>query len=137
MIHITFFFCGGKIHCATVLTLRKIASVFVALIALGMPVIACALPGMEMNEDENACCRQMAEKCGMSQMPDSHSCCKGSPELKADSVQVKHRFAGTMTPGLQVAAARAFIPVLNRQAMDVSGLISSESPPGCSPILRI
>ena len=137
MIHITFFFRHGKIDSVTVLTLRKIASVLVALIVLGMPVIACALPGVEMSEDENACCRQMAERCGMSQMPASHSCCKGSPELQADSLQAMQVFAATMLPASHAAGALVLIPMPNRHVTEAGSFISSESPPGCSPILRI
>src|SRR5947209_18704241 len=40
------------------------------------PAMACVLPGATMTPAERECCHHMAEQCGSSMMPASHSCCK-------------------------------------------------------------
>jgi hypothetical protein len=52
----------------------KSAAVVLALCVWGTPLMACMVPDT-VTEAERECCEQMADKCGSSMMPDSHSCC--------------------------------------------------------------
>src|SRR5581483_8525994 len=41
------------------------------------PAIACLVPMHKMTKAEHDCCMKMAQECGSSVMPSSHSCCQG------------------------------------------------------------
>lgn len=60
---------------------RSVAAVFVSIMLLWVtaPLLACVLPGQRMTAQEHACCKRMAQMCGSSTMPQSHSCCKVEP----------------------------------------------------------
>ena len=53
----------------------KLAALILALCVCGTPLMACMVPDT-LTEAERECCEQMADKCGSSMMPDSHSCCQ-------------------------------------------------------------
>ena len=123
--------------------MKHIAKVgILALIALvgGTPVMACMLPSVVLTDQEKACCRRMAHRCGDHSMPSSHSCCKtvGSPDRAAvakssfnpapplQSVYVTQPAVG---PG-DLACRADLRP-------SVPGHSPPESPPSRSDILRI
>lgn len=41
------------------------------------PAVACLVPMHQMTKAEHDCCMKMAQECGSSMMPSSHSCCQG------------------------------------------------------------
>src|SRR5262245_32117522 len=56
------------------------------LLMLGVPVMACLVPGADLSEAEKACCRQMANQCGHDQVPSSHSCCRPASATEQTAV---------------------------------------------------
>jgi hypothetical protein len=108
-----------------------------ALFVLSLPILACALPGQQMSEEEQTCCLHMADECNGSQMGESHSCCNKLPQIGASALQVTNKyapvtldFAVQIAPDLQPGAETvdAAIPCV---------LVRPESPPGQPSVLRI
>src|SRR5258708_32006607 len=64
----------------------------VAVLLLGGPIMACAIPDTQLTAAEKQCCKEMGGDCGQdaSGMPMSHSCCK-------TSVQPPHDFRPSST----------------------------------------
>jgi hypothetical protein len=102
--------------------------------------MACMLSSNVLTEQEKACCRRMAHRCGDHTMPSSHSCCKtvGSPEQVAVarpscSQTPQLDFVYLMQPTVAVGdmvhhtVIRSIVP----------GHSPPESPPSSSDILRI
>jgi len=56
--------------------IRAFALLTIALLWAITPAMVCVLPGATMTPVERECCQHMAEQCGSSMMPASHSCCK-------------------------------------------------------------
>src|SRR5882724_5762594 len=109
-----------------------------ALFVLSVPILACALPGQQMSEEEQTCCLHMGDECGSSQMGESHSCCNKLPQIGASVLQVtdKHApvtldYALQIAPGLQPNAAIMVAAVLPQV------ITPPESPPGQPSVLRI
>src|SRR6185312_1094932 len=46
-----------------------------ALLLVALPLMACVQPGVVMTAAEQACCKQMAQRCGDAGMAKSHNCC--------------------------------------------------------------
>jgi hypothetical protein len=118
-------------------SLRKCVCLGIALFVLSLPILACALPGQQMSEEEQTCCLHMADECGNSQM-ESHSCCTKLPQTGASVLQVTNKYAPvTLDYAVQVA------PVRQQNVPDmVAGVLprvitSPESPPGQPSVLRI
>jgi hypothetical protein len=59
------------------------------LLILSAPLLACAFPGQELNEEEQACCRHMAQRCGSMDMSSSHSCCQTEIRQAGPMLQVE------------------------------------------------
>ena len=116
---------------------RKLVCALVALIVLAPPLMACALPGVQMSDEEKACCRHMADQCDGSVMPDSHSCCKQSTATQTGAFQIKQSYS----PALEVASIPAVAPLpapaVPVATMEKRILAFSESPPGLISVLRI
>jgi hypothetical protein len=107
-----------------------------ALFVLSVPILACALPGQQMSEEEQTCCLHMADDCSSSQM-ESHSCCNKLPRTGASVLQVTNKYARValdyavqVTFDLQpnVPTMIAIVPRVVTQP---------ESPPGQPSVLRI
>jgi hypothetical protein len=121
-----------------VAVLHKLVCAVVALMVMAPPLLACALPGVEMGADEMACCRHMASECDDAAMPDSHSCCKKTPSAQTGALQTKQRDPALLDVVGQVAAPSVFvIPVVHVTAPSPSIFVFSESPPGPTSVLRI
>jgi len=73
-----------------VVAFHKLVGLVIALVVLFVPVLACALPGQEMTEEEQACCMHMADECNGTQM-ESHSCCNKLPQVGSGVFQVSNR----------------------------------------------
>ena len=120
------------------ISLHKLSCLGVALCVLSVPILACALPGQQMSEEEQTCCLHMADECGSSQMGESHSCCNKLPQIGASVLQVTSKYAPVtldhavqVAPDLQPTVATMVASVIPR----VNNL--PESPPGHPPVLRI
>lgn len=61
----------------------RLTTIAIVLAWLFTPDTLCLIPGVNLVPDEAECCRRMADDCGRTPMPSSHSCCKPVP--KADS----------------------------------------------------
>src|SRR5215471_3974165 len=102
------------------------------------PAIACMIPARPMTQAEHECCKKMAQNCGSSLMPSSHSCCQ------------VHDHDGRVIPVATYSPTRPFDVAIIPQA-DVqlsasepsvpgSSVLEASPPepsPGCSSILRI
>src|ERR1700747_1558824 len=89
----------------------------VAVLLLGWPIMACAIPDAQLTAAEKQCCKDMGRDCGQgaSGMPMPHSCCK-------TSVQPPHDFRPSSTfspsaPYLVISAVEFLsIPSLAEQS---------------------
>lgn len=102
------------------------------------PAIACLVPMHQMTKAEHDCCLKMAQECGSSMMPSSHSCCQG------------HRHETAVSPVSTYSPTRPFnvaivpqaaIPLVAKTLLFTSAPAFEtpppESSPGCNSILRI
>ena len=117
--------------------IRAFALLTIALLWAITPAMACVLPGATMTPAERACCHHMAEQCGSSKMPASHSCCKA--QGPTNTVLPQALAAGAVRP-LTIAVIP---PVASLGAVTVLSHLSflhappPEPSPGCNSILRI
>jgi hypothetical protein len=84
--------------------MRRSVAMALAILAFywtAAPLLACVLPERAMTAQEHECCKHMAEMCGSSQMPQSHSCCK--PASRPDN-SIVVRIDWRPAPVLQVVA---------------------------------
>jgi hypothetical protein len=117
---------------------RKSIYLAMAAMVLTAPLLACAIPGLAMSEEEKECCRHMADQCGSSQMGESHSCCTRIPVVAAGSLQPVVKFSpsvpdfmGVLSPE-PVQPGLTVLPVTTAHTLDCS-----KSPPGQISVLRI
>ena len=125
----------------TVREMRLLRAITVGVVLLAWAAgtaAACLLPGSQVTEQEKACCREMALKCG-EEMQASHSCCTKS--VKQDSSLLASRHQG-LNPDLtfvDLTLEDASLSPL--EAAIAIGLLAGHSPPGPAPgsttILRI
>lgn len=99
---------------------------------------ACLLPGSQLTEEEKACCREMASRCG-EQMQASHSCCTKSVKHGQSSLASR---GDELRPELAVAQLGSQDGSWGLPAVLIpAGSFDSPSPPGPAPgattILRI
>src|SRR5262245_44630595 len=104
------------------------------------PAVACVFPGATMTAAERECCHHMAEQCGSSVMPASHSCCKAQGPTNA--VLPQAQAAGPVRP-LSVAVVPPAAALGALRTLTVGSHLSflhappPEPSPGCNSILRI
>ena len=118
--------------------LHKFVCFCVALLVLSAPLIACALPGEEMNKAEQDCCLQMSDQCGTSQMSDAHTCCTKTLHADGSSLKASSKY----TPATPEAAPHAVLCMSPAMAANVlprsqNTPDDSPSPPGFTSVLRI
>jgi hypothetical protein len=109
--------------------------VFLAIVSVASPALACLLPGRVITAAERACCKRMAKMCGSGHMPQSHSCCQKVTQPGNPSIFVAHyQFA----PALQVIAASSTPSTSPKFTLPAPAVDypPSDSPPGSS-VLRI
>ncbi len=102
------------------------------------PAIACMIPLRPMTQAEHECCKKMAQQCGSSAMPSSHSCCQGreceravSPALTYSS---RRPFDVTIIPETPV------LLIASKPILPASAALEAPPPeasPGFSFILRV
>jgi len=102
------------------------------------PAIACLVPMHQMTKAEHDCCLKMAQECGSSMMPSSHSCCHGHQRDTAVSPVATYSptrpFDVAMVP--QVSILLVASPSVSLQVVALEAP-PPESSPGCSAVLRI
>jgi hypothetical protein len=102
------------------------------------PAIACLVPMHQMTKAEHDCCLKMAQECGSSMMPSSHSCCQGHQRDTAVSP------VGTYSPTrpFDVAIVQPISILLISSPSGSLNVPAREAPPpesspGFSSVLRI
>jgi hypothetical protein len=122
----------------TVSFVSKPVCLFLVLLVVSTPLIACALPGEEMTKAEQDCCLQMSDECGGSQMSDSHTCCTKTPQVEGSTLKATSKYSpavpqsaphASLCAAPEMAADRLPVPRNSRN--------DSPSPPGSISILRI
>lgn len=120
--------------------IRAFALLTIALLWAITPAMACVLPGATMTPAERECCHHMAEQCGSSMMPASHSCCKA--QGPTNTVLPQAQAAGPVRPltiaVVPPAALLGALPAVTARC-HLSFLHSPppEPSPGCNSVLRI
>jgi len=125
-------------YTVSMLALRKAGALLSLLLVLSMPAMAC-FDRSDMTADELECCKQMAEKCGSMDMPQSHSCCttkvqsSSTPAIVRNSSVVTHVLTAIGTvellPNRPISTTPAF------QWLSIGS--PPVSPPHSTPVLRI
>ena len=120
-----------------VLDLRKSVCLGMAVLVMSVPILACALPGQQMSQEEQTCCLHMADECGSSQMGESHSCCNKLP-TGASVLWVTNKYA-PVTLDFAVQVELDFQPTIATFVAAMLPLMSvlPESPPDQPSVLRI
>lgn len=121
----------------TVKIVRQLASFLVLVISFALPAMSCLVPGVQMTDAERDCCEHMAQQCGSTNMPFSHSCCH--KELTRQTLVLNSSFA-QLTASALGSAVVTDSPYLHIVASEFS--LSElhpppESPPSTSSILKI
>src|SRR5215467_1947014 len=102
------------------------------------PAIACLVHMHQMTKAEHDCCLKMAQECGSSMMPSSHSCCQGHQRDTAMSPVATYSptrpFDVAIVPQLSILLVASPSVSLHVVAQESP---PSESSPGCSSVLRI
>jgi len=118
------------------LAFRKIVSLAISLLVLSVPILACALPGHQMSQEEQSCCLHMADECNGSQM-ESHSCCNKLPQADTSILQVTDKVVPAALDPAHIA------PDLKPDVLSITSVVLPdiftlrESPPGQISVLRI
>src|SRR6266853_6130219 len=102
---------------------RALVLVNIVLLWVAAPAIACVLPGVTPAERE--CCHDMAQHCGQTAMPASHSCCQAPARqnaLRQTSISAPNRRVTIAATAIQVTCA---LPVTTRALL----AIDLHSPP--------
>lgn len=102
------------------------------------PAIACLVPRHQMTKAEHDCCLKMAQECGSSMMPSSHSCCQG--HQRETAVSPVATYSPTRPFDVVIVPQISILLISNPSvSLDVLALEAPppESSPGCSSILRI
>lgn len=102
------------------------------------PAIACLVPMRAMTQAERDCCLNMAQECGSSVMPSSHSCCRGR---RHDTIVTPVSTYSPVRPFDVAIIPQTAIPLVAKTSL-FTGVPAFETPPpesspGCSSILRI
>jgi hypothetical protein len=102
------------------------------------PTIACLVPMHQMTEAEHDCCLKMAQECGSSMIPSSHSCCQGHQRDTAGGPVATYSptrpFDVAIVPWISILLVSSPSVSLHLPALEAPPPVSS---PGCGSILRI
>jgi hypothetical protein len=119
---------------------QAFALLTIALLWAITPVMACVLPTATMTPAERECCHHMAEQCGSSMMPASHSCCQA--QRPTNTVLPQALTAGPVRP-LTIAVVPPVASLGALPAVTVRCHVSflhappPEPSPGGNSVLRI
>lgn len=131
-------YCSPFVYNRNMVRAGKSVCLFMALLVLSMPLIACALPGEEMSSAEQDCCLQMSDDCGSSQMSDAHTCCTRTPQLDTSALKITAKYM-PVAPDLVAHIVLWTAPEIAANILPRRQLLpnDSASPPGAISILRI
>jgi hypothetical protein len=118
----------------------KLAVLVMVISVWASPVMACMVPDALLTDEERECCKNMANDCGRTEMPASHSCCKVVTR-QIDSYLINSRFPTVHpAPAVTLFIAEDVNPS-TANAMVASFAFRGHSPPVSPPhsisILRI
>ena len=102
------------------------------------PAIACMIPLRPMTQAEHECCKKMAQQCGSSAMPSSHSCCQGHE--REGAVSPVPTYSPTRPFDVALIPQTAVLLITSEPTLHSSAVLEAPPPeasPGCSSILRI
>jgi hypothetical protein len=102
------------------------------------PAIACMIPVRPMTQAEHECCKKMAQQCGSSAMPSSHSCCQGHERDTA--VSPVPTYSPTRPFDVAIVPQTAILLIASEPTPQTSAALEAPPPeasPGCRSILRI
>lgn len=117
---------------------RKCVYMLMACMVLSAPLLACALPGLSLSEEEKECCRHMSDQCGGSHMEESHSCCKTDPSAPPGTLQATMKFSPVALDMLgQLAPSPEQASIAIDRSLSATVGDYSKSPPGQISVLRI
>ncbi|MGZ4858369.1 MAG: hypothetical protein ACXV8M_02325, partial [Candidatus Angelobacter sp.] len=121
-----------------VVPVGKSVCLFMVLLVLSAPLIACALPGEEMSKAEQDCCMQMSDECGSSQMSDAHTCCTKTPHMDASALKTTSKYTPA-APELVAHIVFNTAPAIAANILPRRLVLpnDSSSPPGTISILKI
>jgi hypothetical protein len=116
----------------------KSVCLFTAFLVLAAPVMACTVPLHEMDAEEQACCLQMADQCGGTQMSESHSCCTKTPRVDQAALKTTGKYSLPILDLATVGDLSQTVPNLTTHALPRQrDSVDSPSPPGSISVLRI
>jgi len=111
---------------------------FIAVLWAATPAIACLVPTRQMTPAEHECCLKMAQQCGSSVMPSSHSCCQG--HRRDTAVSPVPTYPPNRPFALAIAAPSTIVPVDSALTLPLSPALEAPPPtssPGGTSVLRI
>lgn len=115
----------------------KLAALVLALALWASPVMACMISDT-LTEAERECCQEMADNCGSSAMPDSHSCCNTAvQQLDPYLANSRFDFSYSHPAVIQVPVANVHAPAAIAEAQPSQTHSPPVSPPETLSILRI
>src|SRR5215470_5221526 len=97
------------------------------------PAIACLIPLRPMTQAEHECCKKMAQQCGSSAMPSSHSCCQGHERDTAVSPVPTYSRARPFNTAIVPQAA--ILLIASEPTLPTSAALEAPPPeasPGCN-----
>ena|SRR5882672_394856 len=117
---------------------RKSVCLFVMLLVVSAPLMACTQPGQEMTAEERDCCLHMSDECGGAQMSGTHTCCNKTPQVDRSILKASSKYTPA-APELVAQAAFCAAPAMFAavRPRQQNGATNSPSPPGSISILRI
>src|SRR5690349_6426730 len=102
------------------------------------PAIACLVPMHQTTLAEHECCLKMAQQCGSSVMPSSHSCCQG--HQRDTAVSPVPTYPPNRPFALAIAPPSTIVPVDSALTLPLSPALEAPPPtssPGDTSVLRI
>jgi hypothetical protein len=111
---------------------------FIAVLWAVTPAIACLVPVRQMTPAEHACCLKMAQLCGSSAMPSSHSCCQG--HQRSSAVSPVPSYSPNRHLGLTIVVPTSVVLINSALTSPLSEAMEAPPPvssPGSISILRI
>ena len=129
---------GGKRYTMHVSKTGALTMLAITVLWAATPAIACLVPMQQMTKAEHDCCLKMAQECGSSMMPSSHSCCQSHHPDSA--VNLVSTYAPTRPFDVAIVPNTAILLIASASISRPSPALEASPPeasPGCRSILRI
>jgi hypothetical protein len=118
----------------------KLSAFVMLLVMTGVPVMACLAPGVRLTQEEQACCREMAEQCGGAGMVANHSCCQKIVSVEQDAVVTQFAATGHALTQVAVVVSQVASALLGLSQFDTRPALGRHPPPASpatTQVLRI